>query len=60
MSKIVADLQKSLANGATKIDMTKGIGKDLSKLFSVFETGYSKINALTPNNLLNIGDAKDF
>ena len=60
MSKIVADLQKSLSNGATKIDMTKGIGKDLSKLFSVFETGYSKINALTPNNLLNIGDAKDF
>lgn len=61
MDKAVKDFESQLKNSSIKIDMTKGIGKDLSKLISNFQSSFSKVESLIqPDNLLNLGDAKDF
>jgi hypothetical protein len=45
----------------SKIDMTKGVGKDLSKLISKFENDFSKINSLISlDNKISLGDSKEF
>ena len=36
MSQVVADLNKGLREGATKIDLTKGIGNTVSKQITPF------------------------
>ena len=61
INDVIKQLQNGLSEGVTKIDLTKGIGKDLSKLIANFQSNYSKINSLIqPGDLLNIGDAKNF
>ena len=47
-------------SGMSKIDLTKGIGKDLTKLLSKFASESSKMAQLIPNNLLNIDDSGEF
>ena len=56
----IKDLQSKLKSGALSMDLTKGIGKDLSKLFANFETGFSRLKQLTPDGFLNIGDSQEF
>ena len=61
MNEVIKQLQTGLSEGATKIDLTKGIGKDLSKLIANFQENYSKISSLIqPGDLLNVNDAKSF
>lgn len=60
MAKIVQQLQAGLAEGTTKIDMTKGVGKDLSKLISKFQNEMSRMGSITVDDLLKIDDAGDF
>ena len=58
--KNIKELQSKLKSGALSMDLTKGVGKDLSKLFSSFETGFSRIKQLAPDGLLNVGDSQEF
>ncbi len=60
MDETISKFKSKLNEGISKVDMTKGLGKDLSKLFSKFSDDFSKINSLTPKNLLDIGDSKEF
>ena len=62
MDKTISTFQKQLREGTTKIDMTKGLGKDLSKLLSRYAEQSSKIKQMLPGegNLLDPNDIKDF
>ena len=60
MDETISKFKSKLNEGISKVDMTKGLGKDLSKLFSKFSDDFSKINSLTPKDLLDIGDSKEF
>ena len=59
MNKVVSELNKGLKEGNTKIDLSKGIGKSLSKQLDSFKEEYSKLTTLTKDNKFELADAKE-
>lgn len=59
MDKIVSDLKRGLGEGATKVDLTKGLGNSLSKSISKFKDEYDKFTRLTKDGQLKFGDSKE-
>ena len=57
LDKVVSQLKAGLESGTTKIDLTKGLGKNLSKLMATFKDEYSQFSNLTKNGL-ELGDSK--
>ena len=61
MDDTIKKFKSGLSEGIGKIDLTKGLGKDLSRLITSFSKDYDKITSLIkPGNLLNIEDSKAF
>lgn len=61
MDETIKKFKSGLSEGIGKIDLTKGLGKDLSRLITSFNKDYDKITSLIkPGNLLNIEDSKAF
>ena len=59
MDQVVSKIKKGLNEGTTKIDMTKGIGNQLSKSLGTFKEEYNKFLRLTSNNELKFADTKE-
>ena len=60
LDKVTGQLRKGLEEGTTKIDLTKGMGKELSKLITKFQAESSKLKGMIPDNMLNLSDSKNF
>lgn len=60
MNDVVAGLQKGLKEGATKVDLSKGVGASLSKSIAAFEKDYARILKLSEGGVIQLGDAKEF
>jgi hypothetical protein len=52
MNKIISDLQRGISQGATKLDLTKGLGASLSKEIASFEKDFARIQKLTQGGSL--------
>jgi hypothetical protein len=60
LDKVVKDMQDALTKGTTKIDLTRGVGQNLSRLINKFQDDYSKVKTLSVNNLVSLDDSKEF
>ena len=59
MNEVVGKLNKGLREGATKVDLTKGIGSSLSKYIDKFKDEYSKFTKLTEGGKVDFADSKE-
>ena len=57
LNQVVTQLREGHSNGATQIDMSKGIGKSISGLIRTFQTEYDEFSRLTKNGVLNMDDS---
>ena len=59
MNKVVSELNKGLKEGNTKIDVSKGIGKNLTKELENFKEQFSKLSDLTKGDKFEFADTKE-
>jgi hypothetical protein len=59
MNKVVSELNKGLKEGNTKIDVSKGIGKSLTKELENFKEQFSKLSDLTKGDKFEFADTKE-
>lgn len=57
MNEVVNKLNQGLREGATKVDLTKGIGLSLSKQIDKYKTELGKFSELTKGNKVEFADA---
>ena len=59
MNEVVSKLNQGLREGATKVDLTKGVGSSLSKNLDKFKDEYSRFSKFIEGGKIQFADAKD-